>query len=215
MKAKIFAGLGLALCLTTLQAHAGTSLVSSGTGFFVSNRGHIITNEHVVRGCKEVKIRGAVDSTTAKVSAIDTENDLALLQTDAVPSRIATISANGARLKVGEQVLVMGYPLDHGITGDYVTVESRVISLTGPLGEEKWIEFASSAEHGNSGGPLLDSGGNVIGVIVGKATLTRMNNATLKQEAYKESDVAISLPKLEGFLKQNRVYYRTQSSGFS
>jgi len=196
-------------------SHAQAGMVSSGTGFFVSNRGHIITNEHVVKGCSEVMIRGAVERTIARVIDIDSENDLALLQTDAIPSRIAPINTTSVKLKVGDPVLVMGYPLDHGVSGEYSTVPSRIMGLRGPMGEDRWIEFASSAQQGNSGGPLMNEGGNVVGVIVGKSEISQINQATMQQQVIKKTDVAISLNVLENFLKQNNVFYRKEPMGYS
>ncbi len=209
------AGALAVLFISVIPGLSHAMLVSSGTGFFVSNNGYIVTNEHVVRGCSKVMIRGAVDKTQAEVVALDSDNDLALLQTQSVPQRIAAVSSTGARLNVGEPVLVMGYPLNHGISGDYAVVQSKILSLNGPKGEDKWIEFESSAQQGNSGGPLLDTGGNVVGVIVGKAYISRLNSSTLRMDQVAQTDIAISLPVLEAFLQRNRVFYRKQSMGFN
>lgn len=186
--------------------------VSSGTGFFISNRGHIITNEHVVRGCSEVMIRGSVDKTTAQVVNVDTYNDLALLQTEQRPPRIAVMRDSRDAMRVGDPVMLIGYPQDRGVSGLYRVNEATIINLQGPLDEPRWIQFSDSAQQGNSGGPLLDSSGNVIGVIVGKARMVGYNEDSGEEVTLRKSDIAISLPVLKNFLHENNVYYRSRDS---
>jgi len=188
---------------------ARAAQVVSGTGFFVSNRGHIVTNEHVVKGCLQVRIRGAVEPMSADVIGYDQQNDLALLKANVSPPRFAILKNTDERVKAGDSVIIIGYPLEHGISGQYVTRQAKIIGLGGPMNEEKWIQFTDSVAQGNSGGPLLDAGGNVLGVVVGKATLTKRNTVTGKEEVSAKSDIAISLKTLQQFLKQNNVAFRT------
>lgn len=186
--------------------------IFSGTGFFVSNRGHIITNEHVVKGCDTVTVRGAVSPIKAKVLKVDVANDLALLQADTVPGRVATLRQEQDALRRGDPVMVMGYPKEHGMTGVYAIAEASILDLKGPQEEPRWIQFTDSAQQGNSGGPLLDGSGNVVGVVVGKAKLIEFDRKAAKERTVKESDLAISLPVLKGFLYDSRVMFRTASS---
>lgn len=190
-----------------------TMLVQSGTGFVVSNSGDIITNEHVVHGCKEVIIRGAVPESTAKVIDVDVQYDLALLRTNERVRRIATIRhPKATKIREGEPVLVMGYPLENGVNGQYAIAESSVVGLRGPQEEPQWIQFADAAQQGNSGGPLLDASGNVAGVVVAKSQLRRFNPARGIEEIISSSDLAISLPVLMRFLDRHLVSYRTNAS---
>lgn len=194
------------------RAAAGERMVNSGTGFFVSNRGFIVTNAHVVKGCKQVQVRGAVKASPAAVLATDEEYDLALVQTQAMAPAVAGISQAEYRIRIGDQVTVIGYPLDHGVTGLYDVKQARVTDLKGPLDEPHWIQFSSAAQQGNSGGPLLDASGNVIGVVTGKAQKI-VTGPGGKTEVVGESDVAISLPVLKAFLDKHRVYYRDSRPG--
>lgn len=199
--------------LLPVAALAEAIPVFSGTGFFVSNSGHIITNHHVITGCDEVMLRGAFPDTTAEVIAVDEKNDLALLKADIRARRVATIRHPGAStLRVGEPVLVMGYPKESFQTGQYQIAEAKVEGTKGPMDEPHWIQFSDSAQQGNSGGPLLDASGNVAGVIVGKTTLMTYVSGRAKHEVVKKSDVAISLPVLIRFLEQNYVSYRVNGS---
>ena len=194
----------------TADTHSDERLTYSlGTGFFVSYSGHIITNAHVVPGCSQVIIRGTVPSTEAEILKVDTVNDLALLQTSAVPLDIASLSTSNQGLHESDRVVVIGYPGEHSVTGLYKLVESSVISDHGPQGEPGWVQFKSAADHGNSGGPLLDATGNVIGVVQGHVTLSSYDpllGGTPK--AVSDSDVAISLPILMPFLDAAGVPYQ-------
>ncbi len=202
------------LFLFSLLASAATAQqhVKSGTGFFISKAGHIITNEHVVRGCDTVRIRGAVATTEARVIKTDSDIDLALLRTKATPPRIAPIRAARDEIKVGEKLLVIGYPENHGKTGIYNISHSRVKGKKGPLGGDQWVQFEDSARQGNSGGPLLDASGNVIGVVMGKAEIIRTNLANGRQEKIGNSDIAISLPYLWKFIENEQVHTVTLNS---
>jgi hypothetical protein len=141
------------------------------------------------------------------VIATDPEIDLALIRTKAIPPRYAPFRFYGRALGAGDGLLVMGYPGDHGVTGKYKVVDSKVIATDGPMGQAQWLQFEDAAQHGNSGGPLLDLSGNVVGVIVGKATVTRTNMQNGRDEVVRESDIAISLPHVAEFLDDNRVHY--------
>lgn len=194
---------------TAASAQEPTKITYSiGTGFFVSYSGHVVTNEHVVRGCKKAVLRGTLPSVEATVLKVDAKNDLALLQTDAVPLDIATLSTSNLALKTNDRVMVIGYPGENSMTGLYKVVESTVVSGQGPQGEAGWVQFKSSADHGNSGGPLLDATGNVIGVVQGHVILSSRNPLSGQTQTVSESDVAISLPILMPFLDQYRVSYQ-------
>ncbi len=195
------------LLLAPLPAIALGVTISSGTGFFVSKYGDIVTNAHVVEGCDTVTVRGAIPANEAEVIAVDKNIDLALLRTSAIPPRIASFRGYGDKIDKNDGVLLIGYPEERGITGEYKVVPSVVLASSGPLGNKQWLQFQDAARHGNSGGPLLDQSGNVVGVITGKSTLTRQNPQTGQDEIIQQSDVAITLDYVEEFLKQNNVYY--------
>lgn len=205
----------LAACLPLAAGAQQGRMVSvqSGTGFFVSSSGHIITNHHVIKGCRMVELQGAVPRTAGEVVAVDEQYDLALIKTRDKPRRIATIRhPDASRLRMDEPVLVMGYPLESFRTGEYKIAEARVIGLKGPTDEPHWIQFSDSAQQGNSGGPLLDASGNVAGVVVGKSELWTTHGRNGRPEMVSKSDVAISLKVLMRFLDRNYVAYRFNGS---
>lgn len=181
---------------------------TAGTGFFVSPYGHIITNNHVVHECKDgtIELRGAIEG-KAQVLATDTTYDLALLQADLNSPSVGTLLATERTITPGEKVLVMGYPLSHSETGTYALATAKVVGVKGPTGEPQWLQFTDSAQQGNSGGPLLDPSGNIIGVVTGKSELYSIDAATNQKVSLGRSDIAITLPVLKHFLTQNGVHY--------
>ena len=131
---------------------------SAGTGFAVSGDGLILTNQHVIDGCRVITIGGMG---TAELIAQDRNNDLALLKGEGHPSPVAFRTAAIAR---GETVFASGYPLG-GELGLHFT-DGIVSSITGPEKDTRHLQFTAPIQPGNSGGPLLDDSGNVAGVIV-------------------------------------------------
>lgn len=158
-------------------------------------------------------MRGAVKPITAEVIKTDRDIDLALLKARTIPPRVAPIREEGGRkLQKGDRLLLIGYPEKHGISGQYKIERSKVIDVKGPLGSDKWVQFEDAARQGNSGGPLLDESGNVVGVIVGKTETVRTNVITGIEEIIARSDIAINLPYLWQFLSDQNVQTVTMTS---
>jgi S1-C subfamily serine protease len=197
------------ICFWAMSAQAEQRIYGfSGTGFFVSQNGHIITNHHVIKQCKDISIRGAVTRQKATLIASDGHYDLALLRADVTPDHIAPISSNSPQ--DGEKVMIMGYPLDRAVKGDYKIEEARILAPDQTRVPPGLIPFTDVAQQGNSGGPLLDSSGNVAGVVVGKVNLGDDYYSPLKN-----ASIAINLPTLKDFLNRQRVSFTERpSSGY-
>lgn len=190
-----------------------TLTFSSGTGFFIHRDGYVVTNHHVVRGCSDVELHGPVSAQAATVVKVDTTHDLALLKSRALPMASAALSSEKQPLRVQDPVVVIGYPGQSWEVGEPQVREAKILRTTGPRGEEKWLEFSDSLREGNSGGPLLDASGHVVGVVVGKGRLVRPNELTGKDETVDSFDLAISLPVLRYFLGAAGVAYQEGDSG--
>lgn len=152
-----------------------TPKISSGTGFGISTDGIIVTNYHVIDGAKTIKIRGINSDFNktykAKVLVSDKNNDLALIQIDdygftslgTIPYTIKT-----GLTRVGENIFVLGYPL-RATMGDEIKLTNGIISSrTGFQGDVTSYQISAPVQPGNSGGPLFDNQGNLIGIINAK-----------------------------------------------
>jgi hypothetical protein len=102
---------------------------ASGTGFFVSRSGHLITNYHVIGECKTVKVSFKGDEVQARVLAIDKFNDLAILKTTLTPSKVFSVSHGDAALL--DDVIIAGYPLGKKVSSAVKTSKGSVTSLAG------------------------------------------------------------------------------------
>jgi len=137
---------------------------SLGSGFIISGDGYILTNDHVVDGADEIKVRLSDGRTfTATVKGLDPKLDLALLKIEAgdhLP--VARLGDSGA-LQVGEWVMAIGNPfgLEQTVTVGIVSAKGRVIGA-GPY--DDFIQTDASINPGNSGGPLFNSNGEVVGI---------------------------------------------------
>src|SRR5512133_193885 len=150
----------------TIFGMSGDETVS-GTGFFITDQGYILTNNHVVEGTKEVNIVLS-DGTQEKATIVGTDqySDIAVLKAEGKVPAVATLG-NSDKLDPGESVIAIGSPL-----GDFKnTVTVGVVSATGRSIDsgngytiENLIQTDAAINHGNSGGPLVDLAGQVIGV---------------------------------------------------
>ena len=137
---------------------------ASGTGFFVSRSGHIITNYHVIEGCDAVKVSFAGDDIKLKTLAVDKKNDLAILKSKITPLKFYSVATEDASLL--ENIIIAGYPLGKKVSSSIKTSKGSVTSLSGY--EDNFSEFQTDAalNQGNSGGPIINQKGNVVGVAV-------------------------------------------------
>ncbi|KAJ0558059.1 putative peptidase Do [Helianthus annuus] len=141
----------------------------SGSGFVWDDKGHIVTNYHVIRGASDLRVTLA-DQTTydAKVVGFDQDKDVAVLSIDAPKDKLRPIPVGvSADLLVGQKVFAIGNPfgLDHTLTTGVISGLRREISsaATGrPI--QDVIQTDAAINPGNSGGPLLDSSGSLIGI---------------------------------------------------
>ena len=177
---------------------------ATGSGFRVGGD-LIVTNQHVVQDCQRVAVGGAG---TARVVANDVRNDLALLSAAVRTSAAATIRAG--RPQIGEQVVVAGYPLRGLLSGLNVTA-GNLSSLVGMAGDTRFVQISAPVQPGNSGGPLLDASGNVIGVVVSKLNAVKV--AKLTGDIPQNVNFAITASVLRGFLDANGVEYKSGTVG--
>jgi 2-alkenal reductase len=139
----------------------------SGSGFFISDKGYVLTNNHVVDGAKEVKLVLS-DGTEQKAILVGTDkySDIAVLKTDGAVPAVATIG-NSDKLDPGESVIAIGSPLGNfknTVTVGVVSAAGRSIDTGNGYQIEDLIQTDAAINHGNSGGPLVDLAGEVVGI---------------------------------------------------
>jgi TPR repeat protein/S1-C subfamily serine protease len=173
-----------------------THQASTGSGFFVSKMGHVITNAHVVKGCNRVTIGdNANKQVPAKVVHTDRRDDLALLKLSTLAITSAESKSLIQKLNIvavplasrgllrsedvmrGEKVLVAGFPF-----GDFISntmkVTTGIVSATIGAGDDSGqFQLDAAIQPGNSGGPIYDYEGNIVGVVVSQLNKLRMAEA--------------------------------------
>jgi S1-C subfamily serine protease len=140
-------------------------LTASGSGFFVAS-GYLVTNHHVVKNARNVKVQTADGKIyPATVVRIDVTNDLALLS---ITGSYQALSISTADVQLGDSVFTIGFP-DVQLQGTQPKYTAGTISgLSGLRDDPKDYQISVPVQPGNSGGPLVDKAGNVVGVIVAR-----------------------------------------------
>ena len=151
---------------TTFFGNTGDQTVS-GSGFFITDKGYILTNNHVVEGTNEVNIVLS-DGTQQKATIVGTDpnSDIAVLKTDGQVPAIAALG-NSDVLNPGESVIAIGSPLGNfknTVTVGVVSATGRSIDTGNGYQIEDLIQTDAAINHGNSGGPLVNLAGQVIGI---------------------------------------------------
>jgi putative serine protease PepD len=141
---------------------------AEGTGFVYDTKGDIVTNQHVISGASTVKVKFSDGSTyTASVVGSDSATDIAVLHVNAPSSKLDPLTlADSSKVAVGDGVVAIGNPfgLDGTVTSGIVSAVGREISSPDDTPIEGAIQTDAAINHGNSGGPLLDLRGEVIGI---------------------------------------------------
>ncbi|WP_075536233.1 S1C family serine protease [Candidatus Pelagibacter communis] len=136
----------------------------SGSGFFVSKDGHAITNYHVIQGCDINKLSFKGSATEVKVLAVDKVNDIAILKSNIKPDEIFPVSNDDVSLL--EDVIVAGFPLGKQISSAIKTHKGVVTALAGAGDNYSFFQTDAAINQGNSGGPIINQKGNVVGIAV-------------------------------------------------
>jgi len=161
-----------------------------GTGFAVSTNGYILTNLHVVNGADSLYVQNNKgESFKVKPVYTDSQNDIAILKiSDKNFNHLSTIpyTIKKSISGLGESVYTLGYPKD-----DIVLGEGSVSSKTGFIGDTTQYQVSILVNPGNSGGPLLDNNGNLVGIISGKQDQTEGAAFAIKSKYILEAMRAI------------------------
>jgi S1-C subfamily serine protease len=141
---------------------------ASGSGFVIDKAGHIITNYHVIEGAREVQVNfSGDDRMDAKVVGSDPSTDIAVLQIDAQARALTPLPLGDSdSVNVGDAVIAIGNPfsLERTVTAGIVSALQRRITAPDGFAIDEVIQTDAAINRGNSGGPLLNANGEVVGV---------------------------------------------------
>lgn len=180
----------------------------SGTGFVVSANGHIVTNHHVIEGCSDLKgnLTGEAAMVLRVVSS-DANNDLALLQAPSTATFKEYARIRDRSIRSGDSVVAIGFPFHGLLTSDFTVTTGIVSSLSGMRNDSRFLQISAPVQPGNSGGPLFDTTGQIVGVVTGKLDGLRVAVAT--GSIPENINFAIKTGALRDFLDNSVVPYQT------
>jgi len=143
-------------------------VAGAGSGFIIDSRGYILTNYHVVGGAQSIEVvLGDQSRYPAKYIGADQRNDVALVKIDPKGKQLTTLKlGDSSAIQVGQKVLAIGNPFgfESTLTTGVVSAIGRTVHTSQTTAIEEAIQTDAAINQGNSGGPLIDSHGNVIGI---------------------------------------------------
>jgi TPR repeat protein len=140
--------------------------IASGTGFFITADGWLVTNAHVVEGGLMVKVVTASGMHPGKIVCQDTSNDLALIKVEGTFDALPVGPSRA--VKLGQTVATVGFPNTSMQGFSPKLAKGEISSIAGVNDDPRQFQISVPVQPGNSGGPLVDTSGNVVGIVVGK-----------------------------------------------
>ena len=185
-----------------------TREVASGTGFYVSEDGHIITNHHVIDGCMDIKVQSQGELIPTIRLAEDKQNDLALLKVSQEPRYVFALS-NDSPYPL-QEIVVAGFPFGDRYSSTLKFTKGIVSSLAGLGDNYSEIQIDAALQQGNSGGPIIDEYGNVVAVAVAKLDAKYMfENFGIIPE---NTNFGVKASAARNLLEANRVNLKASSN---
>lgn len=172
-----------------------STYTSTGTGFFINNNGHMVTNEHVVSGCGTIWIDDNSQRIPAELVASDPVDDIAVLKIE--NSKAVSFVKFSGSVSTGQDVVAMGYPLGDKLGKQLKVTKGNISAMEGIKGDQRYLQFTAPIQSGNSGGPLLDMYGLISGV----------NTATLRGDEFQNLNFAIKGTVIQSYLGKNHIEF--------
>ena len=183
---------------------------ASGSGFVVSEDGNVVTNRHVVSGCRSVSVRtDSLPGVPARVIALHPRNDLAVVRAE---GRFASVASfrEGRPVRPGDDIVAVGFPLAGLLADEPSVTTGSVNALAGIHNDPAILQMSAPVQQGSSGGPLFDASGNVVGVVV-----TKLNARIVAEETGdlpENVNFALKSDVARSFLDELAIGYRTSRS---
>ncbi len=176
-------------------------IIGSGSGFFISSQGHIVSNAHVVGGCKKIKVYENGKEILLNILDTDTKNDVGLVKGKFKNTKYLNIKSDGAEL--GEDIVAFGYPLVDTLSDSVKLTKGIVSALAGPNNNFAMIQIDAALQPGNSGGPVLNMNGLVVGIAT--SGLSKLKMAKEQKILPENVNFAVAAPTIVKFLKANNI----------
>ena len=182
-------------------------VMGSGSGFFISGKGHIVTNFHVIGNCQFVSTEFKGKEYKLDILKTDKANDLAILKGKFKNKKFLKIRKEGAYL--GEDIVAFGYPLGSSLSDSVKITKGVVSSLSGIDNDSSMIQIDAAIQPGNSGGPVLNMSGSVVGVASSGLDASKF----FKYKGYIPQNVnfAISTNTVSNFLRTSGINFDSAS----
>ena len=182
---------------------AASGISSSGSAFFINHKGNLVTNHHVIEGCKELNISYFDKEYKAKILHSDKNLDLAVLKADVRPKNYISVSKNPP--KKLQNIFAAGYPLGKGLSDDLKITSGIISSIKGFKDNVNEIQIDAAINSGNSGGPIVSEDGYLVGISV----------SGLDKSKTESVNFGIKASSLEQFLNVNEIKYSKPFYEFS
>ena len=188
-------------CETNYSSSGSVSseVASSGSGFFINSKGYFITNNHVVKGCKQSKITFNNEEFNAELIATDKTLDLALLRVKIKPKDYLNITDEPPEKM--QKIFVAGYPFGKGLSDDLKFTQGIVSAVKGFADNSNQIQIDAAINPGNSGGPIINEDGDLVAVAV----------SGLSKSKSEGIGFGIKASSVINFLEVNKVKYSSSN----
>ena len=183
---------------------------STCTGFFVSTYGYMLTNKHVIDNCQKLFVKTINGSFVARPVTSDSVNDLAIIKVSIEEPVNASFFRVGSNVRIGDDVTTIGFPFGELLGTSIKASEGTVSALNGISNDTSKMQITAPIQPGNSGGPLLDSSGNVVGVI--SAKLNEIATAMITGSLPQNVNFAVKTSTALTFMDVADIKYQTQES---
>ena len=193
----------------SISGAAQAAEIVTGSGVVIGDHGEVLTNAHVVKACTQINVRSSAgDSATAQLIASDEKNDLAVVRTRPLSS--VAIFRDGKPVRAGDTIVVLGYPLAGVLATTANLTVGNVSALAGLGDDSRYLQISAPVQPGNSGGPLLDGSGHLVGIVTAKldAALVARFTGDIPQNV----NFALKAEVARTFLDSNGIAYHSAPS---
>ncbi|MGD0026121.1 MAG: tetratricopeptide repeat-containing serine protease family protein [Xanthobacteraceae bacterium] len=185
----------------------------SGSGVVIGAKGEILTNAHVVEACQTITVKfSSGNSKMGVLVASDERNDFAVVRltgTNNPPASVASFR-EGAPLRAGDAIVALGYPLSGVLAAEANVSVGNVSALSGIADDSRYLQISAPVQPGNSGGPLLDASGHLVGIVTAKLNAVRV--ARFTGDIPQNVNFALKAEVARTFLDNKGIAYQTARS---